>query len=253
MRGDAAFHGVSPQAPRFTVRRWFIGLVLGGASLLHGCDQPREATVPQVAIKAAKEGGASASDDDLRERCHAGVGALLATLRGNVEIELYATRDAPKADAFADRVDALLARFRELSKGKLRYRIIDPKTVDEKQAAKDAGLQEITVGDEDTIASGFFGMVFRYGGRTEAIPVIVPDTEKGLEFWIANKLREIRDTADERSTRIGVVTEKDEVALSDENLVPPSSNGSGPSIASVLEQALPFYKLEEVKLDRDID
>jgi len=62
-------------------------------------------------------------------------------------------------------------------------------------------------------------------------------------------MREIRDKADNIKHRIGVITNKDELKLSDTNLVPKQGRGGGsPSLQSIMEQAFPFYKLEEVDL-----
>jgi len=49
--------------------------------------------------------------------------------------------------------------------------------------------------------------------------VLSPDDEIGLEFWITNKIREIRDKGDEIKHKIGVITGDDELKLSDTNLV----------------------------------
>src|SRR5690606_27585946 len=76
----------------------------------------------------------------------------------------------------------------------------------------------------------------------------------GLEFWITNKIRQVRDKADEITHRIGVITGKDEIKLSDNNLVP--GGRQTPSMKSIIERAFPFYKIEEVDLkggDAEID
>ncbi|PIE06158.1 MAG: hypothetical protein CSA75_00990, partial [Sorangium cellulosum] len=74
-----------------------------------------------------------------------------------------------------------------------------------------------------------------------------PERTEGLEFWITNKIREIRDKADDISHRIGVISGNDEIKLSEPNLVPGQGKG-GPSIQSIIQQALPFYKFEDVDL-----
>src|ERR1700744_3496528 len=74
-------------------------------------------------------------------------------------------------------------------------------------------------------------------------------TGEGLEFWITNKIREIRDKADNIKHRVGVIGGKDEFKLTDANLVPKQGKGGGgPSMQGIIEQAFPFYKLEEVDL-----
>ncbi len=86
-------------------------------------------------------------------------------------------------------------------------------------------------------------MVFKYGSEKAVIPQLPYQNADGLEFWITNKIREIRDKADDIKHRIGVVTGKDELKLSDANLVPKQGQGSGaaPTLKGILEQAFPFY------------
>src|SRR5688572_32527096 len=49
--------------------------------------------------------------------------------------------------------------------------------------------------------------------------------------------RELRDKADSIKHKIGVVIEKDELKLTDTNLLPRQGGGGGPSFKSVLAQA----------------
>jgi ABC-type uncharacterized transport system involved in gliding motility auxiliary subunit len=100
------------------------------------------------------------------------------------------------------------------------------------------------------------GLVFKYGSEKGVIPQVLPQYSQGLEFWVTNKIREVRDKADDIKHRIGVVTGKDELKLSDQNLVPRQGRQGSPSMQAILEQSFPFYKLEEVDLkggDSEID
>ncbi len=91
------------------------------------------------------------------------------------------------------------------------------------------------------------GLVLKYGSEKAVIPQIMQ--AEGLEFWITNKIREIRDKAENIKHRVGVVTGKDEFKLTDANLVPKQGKGGGgPSMQGIIEQAFPFYKIEEVDL-----
>src|SRR5262249_54900079 len=52
-----------------------------------------------------------------------------------------------------------------------------------------------------------------------------------------------------RMMKFGVMTGKDEIKLSDANLVAAQGGrGGGPNMKAILEQALPFYKIEDVDL-----
>src|SRR5450432_1325525 len=91
------------------------------------------------------------------------------------------------------------------------------------------------------------GLVLKYGSEKAVIPQLMQ--ADGLEFWITNKIREIRDKSENIKHRIGVITGKDELKLTDTNLVAKQGKGGGsPSMQSIIEQAFPFYKLEELDL-----
>ncbi len=177
-------------------------------------------------------------------------------LKQDLQIDLYVTRGLPKYEAFIRDLTDLLDEYERAGNGKVKYTVIEAKTEEQKTAAKEAGLQEAPFADvnsanEDsaTIARGYMGMAFKYGSEKEAIPILSPDAAQGLEFWVTNKIREIRDRADEISQKIGVITGKDEIKLADANLVAAQpGRGAGPNMRGILEQALPFYKFEDVDL-----
>jgi ABC-type uncharacterized transport system involved in gliding motility auxiliary subunit len=175
-------------------------------------------------------------------------------LKQEMTADLYVTRGLPKQDAFIEDLTDLLAEYEKASAGKFKYRVLEPKTDKEREDAKTEGLEMAAfgegseTGDQATITKGYLGLVFKYGSEKATIPLLSPDQTQGLEFWITNKIREIRDRADDISQRIGVVTGKDEIKLTDGDLVPPQGGRPGPSMKAILQQALPFYKLEDVDL-----
>ncbi|HVY45728.1 MAG TPA: GldG family protein [Minicystis sp.] len=177
-------------------------------------------------------------------------------LKQDLQIDVYVTRGLPKFDAFITDLTDLLNEYERAGGGKVHYSIIEPKTDEQRQAAKDAGLQEAAFGegsktgkDQALISRGFMGMAFKYGSEKEAIPVMSPDQSQGLEFWITNKIREIRDRADDIHQKIGILTGKDEIKLTDANLVAAApGRGQGPTLKGIMQQALPFYQFEDVDL-----
>lgn len=176
-------------------------------------------------------------------------------LKQDLSVDVYVTRGLAKHELFVQDLTDLLKEYEGASGGKMKFSIIEPKTDEEKEAAKKAGLQEAAFGegsetgaDQATIKRGFMGMVFKYGPEQEVIPILSPDSTQGLEFWITNKIREIRDRADELHQKFGVLTGKDEVKLTEANLVAAQGGGQGPNMKGILEQALPFYKFEDVDL-----
>ena len=191
-----------------------------------------------------------------------GSSSLVKNLKRPITVKAYVTTGLAKVDAFVRDLDDLMREYERNGGGKFVYQKIVPRTEEEKQQAKDYGLREISVGDVNesgddsiNIAQGYMGLVFLYGDEKDVIPVLSPDNVVGLEFWISNKIREIRDKADDNQRKIGVVTGHDEIKISDANLVASEGRG-GPSMRSVLEQAFPFYKFEDVDLkngDTEID
>lgn len=176
-------------------------------------------------------------------------------LKQQMQIDVYVTRGLPKHELFIQDLTDLLNEYEQSSGGKLTYSILEPKTEEEREKARKAGLQEGTFGDvsatgEDqaTIAKGFMGMVFKYGSEEDVIPVLSPDQAEGLEFWITNMIREVRDRADNITHKFGLVTGKDEVKISDANLVPTGPGAPGQSLKSIMERFFPFYHFEDVDL-----
>lgn len=176
-------------------------------------------------------------------------------LKQDMQIDVYVTRGLPKHEAFIQDLTDLMNEYETSSQGKLHYSMIEPKTDEQRSAAKEAGLQEAAFGegsetgqDQATITRGFMGMVFKYGSEKETIPILSPDQSQGLEFWITNKIREIRDRADDIHQKFGVLTGKDELKLTEANLIAAQGGRPGPNMKGILEQALPFYKFEDVDL-----
>ena len=173
-------------------------------------------------------------------------------LKEKLKVTLYVTRGQTKTDIFVDDLVNLMKEYETASGGKMNYVVIQPKSDKERQAAKEAGLQEAAfgegseTGDQVNISKGYMGIVFEYGLEKEVIPILSPDNANGLEFWITNKIRLIRDKVEDSFPLIGVL-KKDGIKLSDSNLVP-AGRGPGPNIKALLGQHFPFYKFKDVDL-----
>jgi ABC-type uncharacterized transport system involved in gliding motility auxiliary subunit len=183
-----------------------------------------------------------------------GSGRLIQGLKSPVQIDAYVTKGLAQMDAFVRDLTDLLKEYERAGGGKFKYTIIEPKTDELRERAKEAGLEEMafgeqsaTGGDQASITQGYMGLVFKYGSEKGVIPQLNPGAAAGLEFWVTNKIREIRDKADNLKHKVGVITGKDEIKLSDQNLVPKQGQG-GASIQSILQRAFPFYELSEVDL-----
>jgi ABC-type uncharacterized transport system involved in gliding motility auxiliary subunit len=189
-----------------------------------------------------------------------GSGNLLRSMKQNLQIDAYVTRGLPKLDAFVRDLRDLLQEYKEASGGKLDYTIIEAKDEETKKTAKEAGLAEQPFGEaSDTeekaaVTQGFMGLVFKYGAEKDAIKFLPPDANAGLEFWITNKVREIRDKGDGIKHKIGVLTGHDEIKLTETNLVP--ANMGKPSMQQIVTQNFPFYTFQDVDLkngDGEVD
>lgn len=182
-----------------------------------------------------------------------GSGRLLQSMKGDMKVEAYVTKGLPKLDAFVRDLRDLLQQYKDSSKGKFDYVIIEAKDEEQKKKAKDAGLQEIQFGegsdteDKAEFAKGYMGLVLNYGAERDVIKVLSPDNNTGMEFWITNKIREVRDKGDNLKHKIGVLTGHDEMKLSEPNLVP-SNSGQKPTLQGIVTQYFPFYQFVDVDL-----
>ena len=180
-------------------------------------------------------------------------------LTEEMKATLYVTRGLPSYDIFLDDLLELMKEYEKASQGNFKYFIKEPRAVkDQKkreemeEEARTAGLQEIPLrdydvkGDAETTSKGFMGMVLEYGAEKAVLPVLSPNATTGLEFWITNKIRELRDKEDNRSEAVGVIT-KDGIKLTDTNLLPPQQGK--PNVQQIFQQHLPFYKIEDVDLE----
>jgi ABC-type uncharacterized transport system involved in gliding motility auxiliary subunit len=181
-----------------------------------------------------------------------GSGSLLRSMKQELIVDAYVTKGLPKLDAFVRDLRDLLQEYKNAGAGKFDYTIIEPKDDDTRKKAKDAGLVEQPFGEtSDTdekaaVTQGFMGLVLRYGEQQDVIKFLPPDRTDGLEFWITNKIREIRDKGDDIHHKVGVLTGDDPIKLSDPDLVP--HNVGKYAIQQIITQNFPFYTLTDVDL-----
>jgi ABC-type uncharacterized transport system involved in gliding motility auxiliary subunit len=181
-----------------------------------------------------------------------GSGSLLRSMKQELVIDAYVTKGLPKLDAFVRDLRDLLQEYKNAGAGKFDYTLIEAKDDDVRKKAKDAGLVEQPFGEtSDTdekaaVTTGFMGLVLRYGEQQDVIKFLPPDRTDGLEFWITNKVREIRDKGDDIHHKVGILTGDDELKPSDPDLVP--HNIGKYSIQQIITQNFPFYVFTEVDL-----
>src|ERR1700722_15965812 len=182
-----------------------------------------------------------------------GSGNLLRSMKQKLTIEAYVTKGLPKLDAFVRDLRDLLQEYKNAGGGKFDYSIIEPKDEDTKKKAKDAGLIEQPFGEASgteeekaAVTQGFMGLVFKYGEQQDVIKFLPPDRTDGLEFWVTNKIREIRDKGDDIHHKIGVLTGDDDIKPTDNDLVPTQMGKY--SIQQIITQNFPFYAFSDVDL-----
>ena len=172
--------------------------------------------------------------------------------KDKIKVDAYVTKGLPKLDAFVRDLRDLLIEYQANSDGKFEFSIIEAKEEKDKEAAKDAGLiaQSFadTNQDEDKLEAtkGYMGLVFNYGTERDAIKFLPPGQTDGLEFWITNKIREVRDKAEGIKHKIGVLQGHDEIKLTDANLAPP--NAGRYAIQPIIQQNFTFYQFQDVDL-----
>lgn len=185
-------------------------------------------------------------------------------LSQDLTIDVYATRGLAKNDTFIQDLTDLLKEYEnavtkvkkdgkeEDVQSHVKFSFIEPKTDEQKEEAKKAGLEEKVFGegsetgkDQATFAKGYMGMVFKYGSEQDNIPYWPPEETQGLEFFVTNKIREIRDRAEKAEMKIGIITGKDELKITDNVVAPGQQNYN---VRGIFERYLPFYKFEDVDL-----
>lgn len=184
-----------------------------------------------------------------------GSGRLVRNLKQPIQVDAYVTRGLAQLDTFVRDLTDLLKEYQRAGNGRFKFTIIEANTDELRQRAKDAGLEPMTSidanavsGDKAEIAQGYMGLVIKYGSEKEVIPQMAPNMSTGLEFWITNKVREVRDRAENVKHQIGVVINKDELKLSDPNLLARHGQRGSPNLQQILTSNFPFYSFTDVDL-----
>ncbi len=180
-----------------------------------------------------------------------GSGKLLKSLKkGTLTVDAYVTKGLPQLDAFVRDLRDLLQEYKNAAPQNFTFKIIEAKSEEDKKAAEEAGLEKIDFGEasatddqKGAVAQGYMGLVFKYGSEKKTLPAVAPGQE-GVEFWISNKIREIRDIVEDNKTKIGTIGGHDEIKISDANLI----SGQQASVEAIIKQYFPFYDFSEVDL-----
>lgn len=184
-----------------------------------------------------------------------GTAHLLSTLNKPLHIKVYSPEGLATVDAFIRDLRDLLGEYVRYGDGKVTYEIIYPDRLEGEQKSKaeadaqEAGLKKQLMGESKggagsksgTIGEGFLGMVLTYGGEKATLD-LNERNQQGLEFFISNKIRELRDKEDKITHRIGYLQGHKEKGFQE--------------LQRIFGEYFPYYKLEGVDLakgDKDIE
>jgi ABC-type uncharacterized transport system involved in gliding motility auxiliary subunit len=183
-----------------------------------------------------------------------GTAHLLSTLTKPLHIKVYSPEGLATVDAFIRDLRDLLGEYVRYGDGKVSYEIIYPDRLEGEQKTKaeadaqEAGLKKQLMGEakgagskSGTIGEGYLGMVLTYGGEKATLD-LNERNQQGLEFFISNKIRELRDKEDKITHRIGYLQGHKEKGFQE--------------LSRIFGEYFPYYKMEAVDLakgEKDIE
>ncbi len=125
-----------------------------------------------------------------------GTKAVVGSLPGKIEIRFYCTQGENEMPVmlkgYAQRVEDLLGEYRQLAKGKIDIKKLDPKP--DSDAEESATLDGI---EGQPLASGeklYLGLVVNYLDEKVALPFLSPDSEKQLEYEITRAIARVKES-----------------------------------------------------------
>ncbi len=223
-------------------RRVGVGTLLLLASV--ACDRQRpSASSAATAGSPGPAASAAAAPDD--SGLHLASVRLISELRSPLWLDLYVSRNVKEIEAVARDAESLLRGYERAGKGRVKLAVHEVGQDTAEEAAREAGMLA-AMRPQPLEQLGFLGLTLRYADQRTLIPLFPLDGSSGFEFWITNKIREMRDLGEHRQHRIGVMTGKAELKLSDPVLAP--RGGKDPTLANIMKQAFPFYALVPVDL-----
>lgn len=163
---------------------------------------------------------------------------LVEQLEDEMEITAYFTADLPPPfNATEIAVRNLLSEYEAAAGANLTVRFVNPDDDEEREDARRDGVTEVPhqliENDSVSVVNGYRGLVIKYLGQRQTIPVI-QDTQ-GLEYEITMAIRQL-------------VREPTPVGVMEGHGSPSPTEG-----LSTLAGALPHYELRAVNVGEEID
>jgi ABC-2 type transport system permease protein len=122
---------------------------------------------------------------------------LLGKLKDKATVTVYATEQDTPPDWSEQRnqLRDLLYEYRLLSGNKVQYKFLDPSNDKIKQEAEEKGIREQPMQKVSTtevsVKVGYLGMIVQYSGKSEVIPVIVP--QSSLEYQVTRAINKVAE------------------------------------------------------------
>jgi ABC-type uncharacterized transport system involved in gliding motility auxiliary subunit len=120
--------------------------------------------------------------------------AALGRLDAPLEIRFYSVLDPASVpasvNAFADRVDRLLAAYQQEAGGKIKVTRFDSQAILSANAAPGDGIQPFNM---DKGEACYLGVALAFKGRKESLPRLSPDWEQALEPDLTRAVTRLED------------------------------------------------------------
>ena len=125
----------------------------------------------------------------------AGTKAIVGALPGKIEIRFYCTQGENEMPVmlkgYAQRVEDLLGEYRQLAKGKIDIKKLDPKPdSDAEESATIDGIEGQPLPSGEKL---YLGLVVNYLDEKVAMPFLSPELEKQLEYEITRAIARVKE------------------------------------------------------------
>ncbi|BDS05332.1 hypothetical protein NT6N_03720 [Oceaniferula spumae] len=159
-----------------------------------------------------------------------GTEAILSELESPVIIRYYATRKSEamprRVKSYMRKVDDLLARYKNLAKGKIRIENLDPEPdTDAEDSANMDGISGQRVNDENL----YFGMAISCLDQQTSIPFLDPSNDTMLEYMLSSAIANVTTFT---KPKVGLMTTLPLAGT------PPTQPGQEPGAAWIIFQVL---------------
>ena len=207
-------------------------------------------------------GGASVARDvplvDFPAGCDEAIVQALKGATKTMNVTAYASRGIPRLEPAVDRLRGQLAHVQKVAGDRFTYRVVEMATPADANAARAAGCvaaaYDVAADGDVHSEDGFMCVAFDYAGTRDVIKLLSAQRIDDDAFWFTAKFRALRGKADGTRRKVGMLTSRGAIKLTETNLVPVSVGKV--SVAKIFAQQFDAIDLVEVDLkngDGEID